>query len=102
MLSILFLLLLSLAFPIFCTTPLPLPVEDSNCHEGCFPQPVEFCPSNHTICRCTVIPNCEKVAICCNVNEFSLIEGSGCGSKYDFPIYNVLPKRLLLQICEII
>lgn len=85
MLSILSLFLLGLILPVLCSiTSLPLPEEDTKCVEGCFPQPTKFCPSTESVCRCSPIPNCKKAAICCNVNNFTLTEGLGCGCMYYF------------------
>lgn len=58
-----------------------LPPDDSNCHKQCFHQPAEACPPPEKTCRCRLLPNCQKAAICCNVHNFTLKEGLACASK---------------------
>lgn len=69
-------------FSIFFLFILPtlslLPPDDSSCNNHCFHQPPEECPLPESTCRCQQLPNCQKAAICCNVNNFTLKEGLAC------------------------
>lgn len=70
--SILFLFII----PTWCL----LPPDDSSCNNHCFHQPLEACPPPESTCRCRKLPNCQKAAICCNVNNFTLREGLACAN----------------------
>lgn len=52
-----------------------------DCNTQCFHQPPEACPPSEQTCKCRLLPNCQKAAICCNVNKFTLKEGLACASK---------------------
>lgn len=76
--------LLYLAIQIVLVTSVSclLPPDDNNCNAQCFHQPPEVCPPPEKTCRCRLVPNCQKAAICCNVNHFTLREGLACASKW--------------------
>lgn len=76
--------LLYLAIQIVLVTSVSclLPPDDNNCNAQCFHQPPEGCPPPEKTCRCRLVPNCQKAAICCNVNHFTLREGLACASKF--------------------
>ncbi|KAL1512987.1 hypothetical protein ABEB36_002479 [Hypothenemus hampei] len=72
-------------FPICFALILPvyslLPPDDSSCNNPCFHQPVEACPPHApNMCKCRLLPNCQKAAVCCNVTNFTLKEGLACAN----------------------
>lgn len=85
MLSIFCLFLLSLAPQVFCSiiTSTTVPDDEVQCYDQCFHKSAEFCPSDNR-CRCKHLPNCKKAAVCCNVDNFTLKEGLGCGGIYSY------------------
>lgn len=68
--------------PLFFTSSwclLPDDDDGSSCYQKCFHQPAEACPKQEERCRCMLMPNCRKAAICCNVSRSTLNEGLSCG-----------------------
>ncbi|XP_066139339.1 protein halfway isoform X2 [Euwallacea fornicatus] len=52
--------------------------DDSSCSNQCFYQLPEMCPPPKDTCRCHLLADCQKAAICCDVNHFTLTEGLAC------------------------
>ncbi|XP_050300493.1 protein halfway isoform X2 [Anthonomus grandis grandis] len=71
-------LILSICLLYIHPTKSLLPPDDSSCSNQCFHQLPSECPSPENPCRCRQLTNCQKAAVCCNVNRFTLKEGLAC------------------------
>ncbi|KAH1023645.1 hypothetical protein HUJ04_012810 [Dendroctonus ponderosae] len=57
-----------------------LPPDDSSCTNECFHQSSKACPPPESSCRCRLLTNCQKAAVCCDVNQITLKQGLACSN----------------------